>query len=156
MPTQFFKTRFLIAVFCSLILLTFGCKKAVESQTVDILQQYFDQNVLNRDFIVDSASDNSVGITHQYNDYVFRLEKNTTTNSNTDGPMTAKINGILVCSGTWSCTEQYGKLGINLTTPSIASFSFINRDWKFTSKEWPIMKLAPWVASSRILWMQRL
>ncbi len=156
MPTLFFKTRFLIAVIFSALLLAFGCKKTVETQTVDILQQYFDQNVLNRDFRVDSATDNGVDITHQYDSYIFRLEKNTTTNSNTDGPMTAKVNGTVVCTGTWSCTEQYGKLGINLTSPAIPEFSFINRDWKFTSKEWPIMKLAPWVASARVLWMERL
>ena len=75
MPTLFFKTRFLIAIIFSALILAFGCKKTVETQTVDILQQYFDQNVLNRDFRVDSATDNGVDITHQYDTYIFRLEK---------------------------------------------------------------------------------
>ena len=161
MSALFFKTRFLIAVLFSLLLLAWGCKKAAETQTENIVQQIFEQNILNRDFRVNYAATiagvDTTDITASYNGYIFRLEKNTTTNSNTDGPMNAKMNGTVVCTGTWTCTEEYGKLGISLTNPTIAGFDFINRDWKFTEKAFPIMKLAPWgAASPKILYMERL
>ena len=161
MPALFYKTRFLIAIICSILLLALGCKKTAETQTESLVQQIFEQNILNRDFIVNYAANisgvDTIDITTDYTGYVFRLEKNTTTNSNTDGPMNAKVNGTVVCTGTWSCTEEYGKLGISLTNPTIASFDFINRDWKFTEKAFPIMKLAPWgAASPKILYMERL
>ncbi|MEO8768605.1 MAG: hypothetical protein ABI402_00915 [Ferruginibacter sp.] len=161
MPALFYKTRFLIAIICSILLLALGCKKTAETQTVSLVQQIFEQNILNRDFIVNYAANisgtDTTDITSDYTGYVFRLEKNTTTNSNTDGPMNAKVNGTVVCTGTWTCTEEYGKLGISLTSPVIASFDFINRDWKFTEKAFPIMKLAPWgVATAKILYMERL
>ncbi len=150
MPALFYKKRFLIAVLVSVLLLTLSCKKTAEKQTTDILQQYFEQNVLNRDFTVNYASTSSGSVlTNQYSSYVFRLEKNTTTNSNTDGPMNAKVNGNVVYTGTWSCTEQYGKLGIQLNQPTTPpEFVFLNRSWKFTEKAFPIMKLAVWGASS--------
>ena len=161
MPALFYKTRFLIALIFSILLLAYGCKKTAETQTESLVQQIFEQNILNRDFIVNYAANisgtDTANITSDYNGYVFRLEKNTATNSNTDGPMNAKLNGNVVCTGTWSCTEEYGKLGINLITPTIAGFDFINRDWKFTEKAFPIMKLAPWgAASPKILYMERL
>jgi hypothetical protein len=71
--------------------------------------------------------------------------------------MTAIKNGQTY-SGTWSCTEDYGKLTINITQPSIpASFEFINRAWRFTKKDIPTMELAPWGSTAAIvLHMQRL
>ncbi|MEO6671458.1 MAG: hypothetical protein ABIN36_18385 [Ferruginibacter sp.] len=161
MPALFYKTRFLIAVLFSIILLASGCKKTAETQSESLVQQIFEQNILNRDFIVNYAANisgtDTTEITTDYDGYVYRLEKNTTTNSSTEGPMIAKVNGSVVCTGTWSCTEEYGKLGINLTNPTITGFDFINRDWKFTEKAFPIMKLAPWgAASPKILYMERL
>lgn len=135
-----------------------GCKKTVEVQAEGILEQYFEQNVLNRDFRVALATENTVDNTQVYAGYIFRLEKDPNTNSNTEGPMIAKQNGTITCSGTWSCTEEFGKLGINLTQPATPTgFDFLNRSWKFTEKAFPIMKLAPWgVTSDRVLHMERL
>lgn len=159
MPALMFKTRFLIAVLFSIALLAFGCKKTVEERTENILEQYFAQNVLNRDFKVNYAIDDAVNKTTDYDGYIFRLEKDPSTNSNTEGPMNAKLNGSVMCTGTWSCTEEFGKLGINLTQPTTPpAFIFLNRSWKFTEKAFPIMKLAPWGASTAIdtLYMERL
>ena len=158
MPALFYQKRLLIAILCSVLLLAISCKKTVENKTTDILQQYFEQNILNRDFVVNYAKTSGSDITTQYDGYIFRLEKNTTTNSNTDGPMNAKLNGSVVCTGSWSCTEEYGKLGIQLDQPTVpAGFSFLNRNWKFTEKAFPIMKLAPWGSSTPdTLYMERL
>lgn len=158
MPALFYKTRFLIAILISALILAISCKKTVEDKTVSILEQYFEQNVLNRDFRVYLATDNGTDKTAEYDGYIFRLEKDAGTNSNTAGPMIAKLNGTVTCTGTWSCTEEFGKLGINLTQPTTpAPFIFLNRDWKFTEKAFPVMKLAPWgVASPKLLYMERL
>ncbi len=158
MPALITKTKFLFTVLSSIIVFTISCKKAAEEQTTSILQQYFEQNVLNRDFTVNRAIDDTVhNKTAEYSPYVFRLEKNTTSNSQTDGPMNAKVNGTIVYSGTWTCTEEYGKLTIQLTQPlTPPEFIFINRSWKFTEKAFPIMKLAPWGSSAHdTLFMER-
>ena len=142
----------------SILLCSFGCKKATDAKTADILEQYFEQNVLNRDFKVNLATDTARILTPQYDGYIFRLEKDGTTNSNTTGPMTSKKNGIVSCTGTWACTEEFGKLNIHLTQPAIpAEFIFINRDWRFTEKAFPVMKLAPWGNTApKVLYMERL
>lgn len=142
----------------SLLLFETGCKKAVEQKTENILQQYFEQNILNRDFkVVRAIDDTTHDRTGEYTTYIFRLEKNTSSGSNTDGPMKATVNGTDVCTGTWSCTEDYGKLGINLTIPTTPPpFTFINRSWKFTEKAFPVMKLAPWGTTHHdTLYMER-
>lgn len=69
--------------------------------TRDLLQEYFDNNILNRDFIVKLAKDTSNDITTQYTGQVFRLLKNT----NYDGEMTGIKNGVTY-RGTWSCNES--------------------------------------------------
>ncbi len=150
----FYKWRFLIALFfAAMILLLQSCKKDAPAPTVDLLQQYFEENVLNRDFKVSLATDNGTNLTTQYSGWVFRLLKNTFI----DGPMTAANNGQTY-SGTWSCTEDYGKLTINITQPSIpAGFPFLNRAWRFTKKDIPTMELAPWGSTAPIvLHMRRL
>lgn len=146
MPALSFKTRVVLITCLSIVLFTISCKKTAETQTANILQQYFEQNILNRDFTVARAIDDTVhDKTAEFTSYVFRLEKNTSTNSQTDGPMNAKVNGNIVYTGTWSCTEEYGKLGIQLNQPNTPpEFVFLNRSWKFTEKAFPIMKLAPW------------
>ncbi|MEX0635121.1 MAG: hypothetical protein WD135_00020 [Ferruginibacter sp.] len=149
----FYKWRFLIALFfAAMILLLQSCKKDAPAPTVDLLQQYFEENVLNRDFKVSLATDNGTNLTSQYNGWLFRLLKNTYT----DGPMTAVNNGQTY-TGTWSCTNDYGKLTINITQPSIPTgFSFLNRAWRFTKKDILTMELAPWGSTDPIvLHMQR-
>ncbi len=146
------KWRFVIAVlFAVAILFLQGCGKG-ESPTEDLYQKYFEQNVLNSDFVVSLATDNGTNLTSQYSGWVFRLLKNTYY----DGPMTAVKNGVTY-SGTWSSNQDYGKLTINITMPSIPSeINFLNREWRFTKKDLPTMELAPWGSTAPIvLHMQR-
>ena len=76
MPAQAFRSRYIIAVLIAIILLATSCKKAKEQITQDILQEYFDNNILNRDFIVKLAKDTANDITSHYTGQVFRLLKN--------------------------------------------------------------------------------
>ena len=155
MPVLFYRKRLFISLLCSAILLfASSCKKVKEDLTVNILEQYFEQNILNRDFRVYLATNLGTDITSTYDGYLFRLLKNT----NYDGPMTASKNGTVLYTGTWSTNEDFGKLVITLNTPSVpAEFVFLNRQWRFTEKGIPIMKLAPWGSSADIvLHMERL
>ena len=154
MPAKAFRSRYIIAVLFAVLLLATSCKKAQEQITQDILQQYFETNILNRDFHVKLATDNGTDITTQYDGYIFRLLKNT----NYDGPMTGVKNGTTTINGTWSCNEDFSKLSISLNIPSIpAEFVFLNRAWRFTKKAVPVMELAPWGNTpSYVLHMERL
>lgn len=140
-----FKKRLLIALaLAGLILLLQNCSKNGPTPTEDLYQQYFEQNILNSDFVVSLADDNGTVITGQYNGWVFKLFKNTYY----DGPMTAIKNGVTY-SGNWTCTADYGKLTISLTQPSVApELVFLNRSWRFTKKELPVMEFAPWGSSA--------
>jgi len=151
----FFRWRFLIAVIFAIAIIALpGCSKSASPiPPDDLLMQYFEQNILNRDFIVDSARDNGNELTAQYDGYTFRLLKNTYF----DGPMKA-TKGTTVITGTWTSNEDYSKLTINLTQPTTpAEFGFLNRAWRFTSKAFPVMKLAPWgTTDAKVLHMRRL
>jgi hypothetical protein len=153
MPAKAFRSRYIIALLFAVLLLAVSCKKAQDKITQDLLQQYFESNILNRDFIVKLATDNSTDLTSQYDGYVFRLLKNT----NYDGPMTGIKNGVTY-NGTWNTNEDFSKLTISLTLPSIpAEFIFLNRGWRFTKKAVPVMELAPWGNTDPIvLHMERL
>ncbi len=133
--------RILIAVACAVLLLFASCKKATIAgqDQQNLLEQYFEQNILNNDFTVSKATDNGSDLTAQYNGYKFRLLKNTLLN----GPMTATKAGV-VLNGTWSSNDDYSKLVITLPYPIPAEFGFLNREWKFTKKALPTMELAPW------------
>lgn len=155
MPAIFYKGSFVIAVVCSILLLLSSCKKlALLNGDQSTLEQYFADNVLNKNFIVDFASDSGTDITSEYNGYNFILTKTT---SFYDGNMTGTKNGVTY-SGTWSSNSDYSQLIINLTSPSIpAEFVFLNRAWKFTKKDVPVLKLAPWGNSDpKVLHMRRL
>ena len=154
-PVIFFKWRAVIAIGLALaILFSQSCKKSPggADYTNALLQQYFETNVLNRDFIVSLATDSGKDNTAQYNGYIFRLTKNTLS----DGPIIGTKNGTSY-TGTWSCNEDYSKLTINITQPAPpAEFIFLNRQWRFTSKDLPVMKLAPWgTTDPKVLYMQR-
>ncbi len=140
-----------IALVCALVLLLSSCKKnPVDAISQDLLQQYFETNILNRDFTVKLATDNGTDLTVQYSGYLFKLVKTTLYN----GPMTA-TKGATVYSGTWSCNDDYSKLVISLPA-SPAEFGFLNREWKFTKKSIPVMELAPWGSlEPKILHMER-
>ncbi len=153
MPATAFRSRYIIALLVAVVLLATSCKKTKDKITQDFLQQYFETNILNRDFKVKLATDTANDLTAQYDGYVFRLFKNT----NFDGPMTGIKNGVTT-SGTWACNEDFSKLTITLTQPSVpAPFIFINRSWRFTKKDVPVMELAPWgTTDPKVLHMERL
>ena len=113
-------------------------QKNYRTGTSTILEQYFEANVLNRNFIINLATNNGVDITAQYSGYTFKMFK-------TDyyhGPGEIR-KGTTVYSGTWSSNTDYSKLVITLpSTPS--EFVFLNREWRFTKKAFPQMELAPW------------
>ncbi len=155
MPAILYRGRFAIAVICALLLLLLSCKKlALINADQSTLEKYFAQEVLNRTFVVDFASDSSVDITTQYTGFDFVL---TNTTSYYDGKMTGTKNGVTY-SGTWVSNSDYSKLVINLNSPSIpAEFAFLNREWKFTKKDAPVLKLAPWGSTDpKVLHMRRL
>ncbi len=143
--------RIIIALLCAAFLLLGGCKKnPINAISEDLLQQYFETNILNKDFTVRLATDNGSTLTPQYSGYLFKLVKTTLYN----GPMTAVKNGTTY-TGTWSCNDDYSKLVITLPA-SPAEFGFLNREWKFTKKAVPIMELAPWGSlEPKVLHMER-
>jgi hypothetical protein len=150
-PEKLFNMRLLIAVACAVLLLFASCKKSIPAEAQQtVLEQYFEQNILNRDFTVHYAVDNSSDLTAQYNGYLFKLLKSTLLN----GPMTA-TKGAVTYNGSWSCNDDYSKLVITLPiAPS--EFNFLTREWKFTKKAVPIMELAPWGSlEPKVLHMER-
>lgn len=155
MPDFLYKSRFIIAIISAMILLLTGCKKpGIDSISINTLQAYFETNILNKDFVVDLAKDGSTDKTSEYSGYTFILTKTT---SYLDGPMTG-TKGSQVYTGTWSSNDDYSKLTISLTSPSTpAEFIFLNRSWRFTKKDLPVMQLAPWGSTDpKVLYMRRL
>ncbi len=155
MPELFYRSRFIIAIVIAVILLCSSCSKSpldiLNQPSQSFLQQYFEDNILNRDFKVKLATDSTVDLTTQFSGYTFRLTKNTLLN----GPMTA-VNGSLTYTGTWSSNDDYSKLVISLPS-SVTAFIFLNREWRFTKKAVPIMELAPWgTTEPKVLHMERL
>lgn len=155
MPELFYRSRFIIAIVIAVILLCSSCSKSpldlVSQPSQSFLQQYYEDNILNRDFKVKLATDTSVDLTTQFSGYTFRLTKSTLLN----GPMTA-VNGSLTYTGTWSSNDDYSKLVISLPS-SVPAFIFLNREWRFTKKAVPLMELAPWgTTDPKVLHMERL
>ncbi|RYY71350.1 MAG: hypothetical protein EOO13_03420 [Chitinophagaceae bacterium] len=147
------KWGFVIALlFATVILAVQGCKKG-DNPAAQLYEEYFEENVLNSNFVVQLATDNGTDNTSLYSGWVFRLLKNTYY----DGPMTAVKNGTTY-TGTWSCDQSYGRLTINISQPSVpADFGFINKAWRFTKKDLPVMELAPWGNNlPQVLHMRRL
>ena len=153
MPSMIFNYRFIIALVCAALLLLAGCKKAIEDIPAETLQSYFEKNILNKNFVVELATDSSVDKTSLYAGYSFILTKGA---SYTEGPMTGTKDGI-VYTGTWKSNTDYSQLAIDLNFPSIpAEFTFLNRVWRFTKKSLPIMELAPYGSTDpKVLYMRR-
>lgn len=129
----------------SFLLLLASCKKPDNAADNVILEQYFETNVLNRNFTVSLATDKSTDLTDNYNEYIFVLLK-------TDfyhGPLQA-TKGSIVYTGTWSSNSDYSKLVITLPDPP-TEFIFLNREWRFTSKSFPTLQLAPWGSNNPIV-----
>jgi len=114
LPRIIYRLRFVIALILAAVLLLSGCsKEALAEANKSMLEQYFEDNILNRDFNVEMATDNGTNITAQFSGYTFVLAKNTLR----DGPMTATI-GSTVLTGSWSANEDYSKLVISLPKPA--------------------------------------
>ena len=151
MPGILYRSRFIIAVAIAALLLLIGCSKEdLIEKNRGLLEQYFEDSILNKDFKVKLATDSGVNLTAQFSSYTFKLIKNTLLN----GPMTA-TDGTANLSGTWSCNDDYSKLVITLPN-TVASFAFLTREWKFTKKAVPVMQLAPWgTTDPKVLHMER-
>ncbi len=126
-----------------------SCKKNSSSPDGTVLEKYFESSVLNKNIIVNYASNNGTDITANYNGYTFVLLK-------TDyyhGPLQAKKDATVI-TGSWSTNDDYSKLTITL--PALPQeFVFLSRSWRFTSKTTTLMKLAPWGSSEPlVLYMQ--
>ncbi|MGF2412290.1 MAG: hypothetical protein ACQUYJ_08190, partial [Ferruginibacter sp.] len=152
MPGIVYRSRFVIAVAIAALLLLIGCSKEdLIEKNRGLLEQYFEDSVLGKDFKVRLATDSGVNLTTQFNSYTFKLIKNTLL----DGPMTAN-NGTTALTGTWSCNDDYSKLVITLPN-TVTAFTFLNREWRFTKKAIPILELAPWgTTDPKILHMEKL
>jgi hypothetical protein len=127
----------------SFLLLCNSCKKGIGDNN-SLLEKYFETNILNTNFVVSLAKDNGIDITANYNGYIFVLLK-------TDfyhGPMKVSKNGI-VYDGTWSSNSDYSKLTITLPN-SPSEFVFLSREWRFTSKNLPTLKFAPWGSNAPV------
>jgi hypothetical protein len=128
-----------------LLLMGTSCKPKSDAGASALLEQYFEKNVLNRNFTVSFAKDSGTDLTANYNGYMFVLLK-------TDfyhGPLQATKGGLMY-TGTWSSNNDYSKLIITLSNPP-EEFSFLSRAWRFTSKRFPTLKLAPWGSSEALV-----
>ena len=132
-----------IYLICALFLFCASCKKG-EGDTNALLEKYFETNILARDFVVSYAKDHDTDVTSKYEGYIFVLTKEDLYH----GPLTATKNGT-VYNGTWSSNSDYSKLIITLPD-SPEEFKFLTRQWRFTSKNLPTLKLAPWTTRDPI------
>lgn len=143
---KFVSTRYIVLVFCVSVMLfcNISCKK--ETLVPDnFLEQLFENNILNKDFVVILASDNGANITSDYDGYKFVLLKTDLLH----GELQAKKSSQ-VYKGTWSSNSDYSKLIITLpNTPQ--EFIFLNREWRFTSKNVPKLELAPWGSTAPVV-----
>jgi len=149
-----FTVRILFIIFIALLsaIVFTGCSKSavVEAAQTSYLQQQFEDNILNKNFRVQLATDNGTDLTAQYSGYTFVLYKTTYYN----GSMTAVKNSVTY-SGNWSSNDDYSKLVITFESVP-PEFTFLNREWKFTKKSLPVMELAPWgTLEPKVLHMER-
>ncbi len=124
-------------------LLLISCKKGISANDPQ-LEQYFESNVLNKNFIVSLAIDNNTDLTSNYSNYIFVLLKS----DYYHGPLKGSKNGVEII-GSWSSNSDYSKLIITFPSPP-AELSFLSRSWRFTSKSFPTLKLAPWGSNDPI------
>jgi hypothetical protein len=142
--------KFIFFFFLASIFLCFSCKKTIQKIEQSAAEKYFDNNLIGKNFIVTLASDSTTDLTSNYSGYTFVLLK-------TDfyhGPLEA-TKGANKYDGTWSCNDDYSKLTITLPD-SIPEFKFLTRSWRFTKKDVPTLKLAPWGSTAPlVLYMTR-
>lgn len=101
-------------------------------------EKLFEETILNQNFVVSYANDHGTTLTENYSGYIFILSKI----DYYHGPMKAIKNGVTY-PGTWRSNDDYGKLIITLPdTPE--ELRFLSREWRFKSKSFSKLKLAPW------------
>ncbi|MEP6615471.1 MAG: hypothetical protein ABJA57_02780 [Ginsengibacter sp.] len=145
------KARKIFLALFAACLLSASCKKDGTIDTNGNVQRMFEENILNKNFMVNLATDFGTDLTSQYSGYSFKMLE-------TDiyyGPLIANKDGITY-SGTWSTNSDFSELIITLpSTPK--PFLFLTRRWRFTKKDITQMELAPWGSSNEInLHMYRL
>ena len=136
------KNILIVALFGSILLTLSNCKKLeLLTGSKTAMEQFFSDNVLDKNFVISFASDSTAIITNTFTGYTFKFSKTT---SFYNGTITAVKTGATY-TGTWSMNSDFSKLTINLTTPAIPiELVFLNRAWKFTKKDFDLMILAPW------------
>lgn len=134
-----------IPVFC-LCLAVVACKDKSDPQgnnlppiyTPNALEKWFEQNVLNRESVIQLALDSSgMDVTSQYDSTVFVMKKNTYR----DGPFLATYRGK-TDTGTWISNADYSKLTLSLK--GRPAYDLLNIDWKFKSKSTSKLDMLPW------------
>jgi hypothetical protein len=142
--------KYITFFFFATLVFCLSCKKTIQNIERSALESYFDNNLIGRNFIVSLAKDSTTDLTSIYAGYTFVLLK-------TDfyhGPLQA-TKGTNKYTGTWSCNDDYSKLSITLPD-SIPEFKFLTRNWRFTKKDVPTLKFAPWGSTAPIvLYMTR-
>lgn len=129
-------------LYSTVLLLLLSCHKKEENT---ILEQFFEDNILDKTFVITQANDESNDLTTNYSGYNFLLKKGS---DYYHGPLKVTYNTTSY-TGTWSSNSDYSKLNIQLpSNPS--AFIFLNRDWRFTSKNLPELKFAPWGSTANI------
>lgn len=111
-------------------------------------EQYWETNVINKDFKVSKAINNGTDITASFNSWTFRMLK-------TDyykGQVQAS-NGMDIYTGFWNCNNDYSKLEIKFPLPPTAPalFGFLNREWKFTKTAIPLLEFGPWMGTDAVV-----
>lgn len=137
-PISFSNKFLLTAILFAFSFLSCIKKNSSGSDSGTYLEQYFESSVLNKNFIINLATNNGADITSNYSGYTFTLLK-------TDfyhGPLQVS-KGSSIYTGTWASNADYSKLTITLPSQP-SEFNFIARDWRFTKKELPQLELAPW------------
>lgn len=128
------KKYFLFTILPLLFLMSCNKEKNIGS----LQEKLFEKNLLNQNFVVSYADDFGTVLTSNYAGYIFILYKI----DYYHGPMKAIKDGITY-DGTWTANDDYGKLIITLPdTPS--ELKFLSRAWRFKSKSFSLLKLAPW------------
>ncbi|UAY51013.1 hypothetical protein [Ferruginibacter albus] len=160
MLAYIYRAKFVIALLVAGALLLTSCYKAPVNPDPQ-LQNYFKQEVLDKNFVVTLATDSGVDITSAYAKDTFVM-KGTTDTSYNNGPMIAHTDAGIF-TGTWSSNTNgyfdYSILTIDFDAPYPDNFKFFIRPWKFTSKaDFPTLHLAPYGVSTdpKVLTMQRL
>lgn len=109
-------------------------QKAYEPSTMN---KFFEDYILNKDIHVTLAKFEGRDTTQMFNDYVFKLYKNTYY----DGPFEAKI-ASRTYTGTWKTNDDYSKLILNINQND--TLKWVSISWKFKSKTTSSMELIPW------------